>query len=303
MSERRVFVTGGHGFLGRTLVGVLRGEGFSVDAPTSKECDLTHEAALDAWDAPYELIFHLAAWTQAGDFCLRHPGEQWLINQRINTNVLSWWHRRQRAAAAVLAGTSCSYDPRLPLREDNYLAGEPIDSLYTYAMTKRMLWVGAQSLARQYGMRALNVVPSTLCGPYYHSDGRQMHFVFDLARKILETKRTGEPAVLWGDGLQRREVVAVDDFSRGLLALVAGGRAWGETVNLGAGEDHAIRTFAEVLCAQVGVEPALVHYDHSRYVGARAKCLDVTRARALIEWHPKPLDACMRLVLAAFQDD
>ena len=48
-------------------------------------------AALEPFGAvAYDQIIHLAAWTQAGDFCLYHPGEQWIINQQMNTNVLAW---------------------------------------------------------------------------------------------------------------------------------------------------------------------------------------------------------------------
>jgi GDP-L-fucose synthase len=299
MKASRVFVTGGGGFLGRCLIPLLIQEGHEVDAPSSKECDLTLANSLDPWTRPYDLIFHLAAWTQAGDFCLKHPGEQWVINQKINTHVLSWWQQRQPQAKAILIGTSCAYDPRLPLIEDNYLRGEPIESLYTYAMTKRILWVGALALARQYGLQAVNFVPSTLCGNYYHEDGRQMHFIYDLVRKILQAKKTGEPAVLWGNGHQRREVVLVDEFCRGILQFLAADTGWGEVYNLGAGHDHTIREFADVICSRLGVDPSLVHYDESRYSGAPAKCLVVEKVRRTIEWKPAGLDACIQAVWQA----
>src|SRR6185436_13243299 len=160
----------------------------------------------------YDRIYHLAAWTQAGDFALKHAAEQWVINQKINTNVLYWWHENQPQAKFVSMGTSCSYDPELPLVEENYMKGEPIESLYTYAMTKRMLYQGQRAMNKQYGHTYLTLVPSTLYGPGYHTDGRQMHFIFDLIRKILRGKIYGEKVVLWGDGHQKRELIFIDDF-------------------------------------------------------------------------------------------
>src|SRR5471032_3408001 len=127
----RMLVTGATGFLGQALCRRLRADGHEVYGLGSAECDLTRHEALEAHgQIPYEQIFHLAAWTQAGDFCLRHPGEQWVINQQINTNVLDWWQRRQPQAKLVTIGTSCSYAPELPMTEANYLQGEPIDSLF-----------------------------------------------------------------------------------------------------------------------------------------------------------------------------
>ena len=97
-----VFVTGGTGFLGTALCSALREEGHTVVSPGSKECDLNDDQALLAYgDASFDRIFHLAAWTQAGDFCMTHPGEQWIINQRISTNVLAWWQKCQPQAKLI----------------------------------------------------------------------------------------------------------------------------------------------------------------------------------------------------------
>jgi len=299
MKMPRVFVTGGSGFLGRTLVPLLKKQGFVVDAPASCECDLMQERSLESFKAPYDYIFHLAAWTQAGDFCLKHPGEQWLINQKINTHVLAWWKQRQPQAKAVLIGTSCAYDPTLPLTEDNYLRGEPIESLYTYAMTKRMLWIGAQSLGKQYGLKAMNLVPSTLCGNYYHEDGRQMHFIYDVVRKIINHKKSASRILLWGDGEQRREILLVQEFVAGALRLLDIESAWGQTINLGAGRDYSIREFAEEACKICGVNPSALEFDPYAYVGAKAKCLDTKKICSLISWNPIKITGSISEVVTA----
>jgi len=277
----QVLVTGSSGFLGTQLCAFLETQKISVTRLTSKNCDLRKPDSLDAFSATkFDQIIHLAAWTQAGDFCLRHPGEQWVINQQINTHVLEWWARAQPQAKLVFMGTSCAYAPGSDLRENEYMAGEPIDSLYTYAMTKRMLYQGARALNKQYGLRYLCAVPSTLYGAGYHTDGRQMHFIFDLIRKIIRGKEFGEAVTLWGDGNQKREIVLVDDFIRILWQLNT--KAENDIFNIGAGEEFSIRTFAQLICERVGFDANRIHYDTSRYVGATSKCLNVEKARALL---------------------
>lgn len=277
----RILVTGASGFLGSTLLKRLEQAGHEVLGLNSRMADLRRDDALDQFrDQSFDEIHHLAAWTQAGDFCLYHSGEQWVINQQINTNVLQWWQRRQPQAKLVSIGTSCAYAPDRELVEENYLEGQPIDSLFTYAYTKRMLYVGQRALHKQYGMRYLTVVPSTLYGPGYHTDGRQMHFIFDLIRKILRGKLFDEPVVLWGDGHQRRELVFIDDFVSVLLRLDAS--VENDLVNIGAGEEHSIREFAQAICDIVGYDFGRIRFDESRYVGARSKVLSVARLRRLL---------------------
>lgn len=275
-----VLVTGSSGFLGTALCAYLEHQGCTVTRLNSRNGDLRDMANLRRFTDTYEVVFHLAAWTQAGDFCLTHPGEQWVINQQINTNTLAWWAQYQPQAKLVFMGTSCAYDPDSHLREDEYMRGEPIESLYTYAMTKRMLYQGARALHQQFGLRYLCAVPSTLYGPGYHLDGRQMHFIFDLIRKIVRGKEFGEPVVLWGDGFQRRELVFVDDFARVLWELT--GRVDNDIFNIGAGEDHTIRAFADKICTLVGYPSTRIEYDTERYVGARSKRLDVSKVRVAV---------------------
>ena len=276
-----ILVTGATGFLGTALCAQLEAQGHTLVRLNSKNCDLTQAESLNQFnDCAYDQIYHLAAWTRAGDFCLYHPGEQWIINQQIHTNVLAWWQQHQPQAKLICMGTSCVYAPDKELIEENYLVGMPIEGLFTYAMTKRMLYVGLLALQKQYGLKYLCLVPSTLYGPGYHTDRRQMHFIFDLIRKIIRGKLYGEPVVLWGDGYQRRELVFVDDFVGIMLQLAA--TRENDLINIGAGEEFTIRHFAQLICEKVGYDFGAVQFDTARYVGAKSKCLVVAKLKHLM---------------------
>ena len=297
----KIIVTGATGFLGRALCPQLEAQEHEVIRLDSKNCDLTKQESLNQFnDRTYDQIYHLAAWTQAGDFCLHHPGEQWIINQQINTNVLAWWQKHQPQAKLICIGTSCSYDPGMPHVEQNYLTGTPIESLFTYAMTKRMLYAGLLSLHKQFGMKYLYPVASTLYGPGYHADDRQMHFIFDLIRKIIRGKKYDEPVVLWGDGYQRRELVFIDDFVRILTRLAA--ICDNDIINIGAGEEFTIRHFAKLICERVGYDFNAIQFDTSRYVGAKSKHLVIDKLRKIVpDITLTPLDSGLTKTIDWFQ--
>jgi GDP-L-fucose synthase len=277
----KILITGATGFLGTAFCSQLEAQRHELVRLNSRNCELTRQESLNRFnDHAYDQIYHLAAWTQAGDFCLYHPGEQWIINQQINTNVLVWWQKYQSQAKLITIGSSCAYDPNLPLVEENYLVGTPIESLFTYAMAKRMLYVGLLALHKQFGLNYLYLVPSTLYGPVYHTDGRQMHFIFDLIRKIIRGKVYGEPVVLWGDGYQRRELVFIDDFVKIMIQLAAA--CDNDIINIGAGEEFTIRHFAKLICEKIGYDFNTIQFDTSRYVGAKSKCLVVKKLKNLV---------------------
>ncbi|MCL4504761.1 MAG: NAD-dependent epimerase/dehydratase family protein [Chloroflexi bacterium] len=277
----KILVTGATGFLGTTLCRYLEAADHALTRLGSKDCDLTMQGSLDQYNGQtFDQIWHLAAWTQAGDFPVYHAGEQWINNQQINTNVLTWWRDRQQQAKLICMGTSCAYATDMDLAESNFMVGEPIESLYAYGMTKRMLYAGLLALHKQYKMNYLCLIPSTLYGPGYHTDGRQMHFIFDLIRKILRGKLFGDPVVLWGDGYQKRELVYIDDFVR--IALKLNGEIQNELINIGAGIEYPIRRFAEAICQIVEYDPGLIKYDTTRYVGATSKCLNIRKLQGLI---------------------
>jgi len=273
----KILITGATGFLGGHLSKRLKQRGDEITLVHSKNCDLTHGDSLSQFDAtPFDQIYHLAAWTQAGDFCLRHPGEQWIINQKINTHVLSWWQAKQPQAKLICMGTSCGYAPQFPLEEKYYLQGEPIESLYTYAMTKRMLLCGCRALHKQFGLNYLYLIPSTLYGPGYHTDARQLHFIFDLIRKILRGYYFDEPVTLWGDGEQKRELVHVADFLDAMLMLETRANT---LINIGAGKEHSIKEFAHQICQIVGYSFEKIEFDRTKYVGARSKVLSIVKLK------------------------
>lgn len=272
----KALITGGTGFLGRHLVPYLEQRGVETTVLNSQSCDLTDAANLAKIpDERYDLIYHLAAWTKAGDFCLHHKGEQWIVNQQINTNALAYWRASQPQATMVTMGTSCAYPPELELREENYMVGEPDRDLYTYAMTKRMLYQGVLALNDQFDMQFRYLIPSTLYGPGF--DKEDSHFIFDLVRKIVRGKTHGEPVVLWGDGTQVRELMYVGDAVK-LIEMAVEQRP-NDILNLGSGQGHTIREYAEAICARVGFDPAKIEYDTDRYTGVKKKVFNTDKVR------------------------
>ncbi len=285
--KKKIFITGGSGFLGSHLFNVLKDDESSISIPTSTELNLLVYKDLENLNIEFDEIYHLAAWTQAGDFCLKNPGLQWIVNQQINTNIVKWWHEKQKKSKLIFIGTSCCYNELGEHSETNYLTDEPHESLYTYALTKKMLLIGAKSCQKQFDMNWFSPIPSTLYGKNYHTDNRQQHFIFDLIKKILTAKQKNSKVELWGDGNQRREIIHVGDFVKYMLKLNK--LVKNDIVNVGASSDFSIREFAQIICEIVDFDEKKIVYDSTKYTGAKKKKLNTKKIEKFFPNYKKDL--------------
>lgn len=275
---KTVLITGATGFLGRHLSKFIDTLGWEVYISNTSIANLRDISNLYEYNnISFDYIFHLAAHTKAGSYCLTHMADQFEINQSINSNILKYWKDFQPQAKMIAMGTSCGYSPQLTLVEENYLLGEPEINLYTYAMTKRMLLVGLKAYAAQYGLKYIYYVPSTLYGPDF--DVEDSHFIFDLIKKVYSGKYDDSKVTLWGDGHQCRELIYVNDVIKLMMDTL---HLENRVLNLGTGAENSIRQYAEMLCEILEYDSRLIQYDTSKYVGARSKELDITQLQSLV---------------------
>jgi GDP-L-fucose synthase len=300
-----VLVTGGGGFLGSHVVARLRADGIEPFVPRRRDYDLTLAADAERLfaDAEPELVLHLAAEVGGIGANRSNPGRYWYANLMMGAHVLEQ-ARVNGVAKTVLLGTICAYPKHapVPFREGDLWNGYPEETNAPYGLAKKTLLVGAQAYREQYGTNAVYLLPVNLYGPRDNFDLETSHVIPALIRKMVEARERGEgEIVLWGDGSPTREFLYVDDCAEAIL-LAAERYSGPEPVNVGTGEEIAIRDLAALIAELTGFDGELV-WDTSKPNGQPRRRLDVTRADELFGFRARtPLREGLERTVAWYVD-
>ncbi len=284
---RRVLVTGGGGFLGRALVETLRRRGAGeILAPRAAELDLRERDAVRSFLAREkpDLVVHAAAVVGGIGANRAHPGRFFYENAIMGIQLIEE-ARIAGVGKFVCLGTICAY-PKfapVPFREDAIWDGYPEETNAPYGLAKKMLLVQLQAYRQEYGFDGIYLLPVNLYGPRDNVDLETSHVIPAMIRKFLEARAGGAgEVVLWGDGSPTREFLYVDDAAEG-IAAAAEAYDGGDPVNLGSGEEIAIRDLARLVAQATGFTGA-IRWDASKPNGQPRRRLDVSRAERLFGW-------------------
>ncbi len=281
LSQLRIMVTGGAGFLGKRVVRRLKALGASqIIVPRSADFDLTDmraTARLFAETRP-ELVFHLAAQVGGIGANLKHPGSFFRDNMAMGLNVLEQG-RVHGVQKLIIAGTICAY-PKfapVPFKEEDLWNGYPEETNAPYGVAKKAILVMANAYRQEFGSNYITLFPVNLYGPEDNFDLGSSHVIPAMIRKFSAAKRLGEGEVeLWGDGSPTREFLYVDDAARGLV-IAAESYDKPDPVNIGAGFEISMRDLAEKIAKLVGFQGKLV-WDPSKPNGQPRRMLNTERA-------------------------
>ncbi|MFC7235933.1 NAD-dependent epimerase/dehydratase family protein [Halosegnis marinus] len=287
LSEKRVVVTGGAGFVGSHLAERLVADNEVVvaddfrnsrrewvpDAAAVVEGDLTDpEVVAEAITPDTDIVFHLAADKDAAADTV----EQYRVNNTLTENVVE----RMDAVgvdnvAFTSSGTVYGEAPR-PTPEDY----APLEPISVYGASK----LGEEGLlsvfAHSHDFTVWTFRFANIVGPRAQLGAVVPDFIAKLADDPEELE-------ILGDGRQEKSYMHVDDCVDAMCHVVEHADAPVNTYNLGTRTTTSVTTIADIVADEMGLDPA-----YSYTGGDRGWTGDVPRMRLSVEklsalgWEP-----------------
>jgi len=294
-----VLVTGGCGFIGSNLVRLLLRERpqwrvvnldkltYAGNAESLADlaghpryrfvkgdiCDGRLVASLLAEEA-VEAVMHLAAESHV-DRSILEPAVFIDTNVR-GTQVLLEACRELGTKRFLHVSTDEVYGSLGPT--GLFTEATPLAPSSPYSASKAGSDLLALAYAHTFGLPVLVSRCSNNYGPY--------QFPEKLIPLMIANALRDEPLPVYGDGMNVRDWIHVEDHCRGLLAVVEGGRA-GEVYNLGGrSERHNIDIVRQVL-ALLGKPESLIRFVKDRPGHDRRYAIDATKSERELGFRPR----------------
>lgn len=295
---KKVLVTGGAGFIGSHLVKFLSNNGVDVKvydnlssgslknlaSIQSKietiESDVRNLDALVAAMEGVDSVFHLAALVSVPE-SVNNPRLTYEINAEGTLNVLS--AALKSGVSRVVISSSCAvygdrHEP--PVKEtDLPMPKSP------YAASKLTAEAWAESFYQSYGLETVCLRYFNVYGPGQKSDSDYAAVI----PKFLDCYYRKQRPKVYGDGLQTRDFIYVEDVARAnFLAATASSDiiASHRVFNVGTGNGLSLLELLEAIAAQMGyeIEP---EFHPARIGDIRDSWADASLFKKELDFDPK----------------
>ena len=286
----KLLVCGGAGFIGSNFVRIrVRDHGDEVvvldkltyagrrenlrdlDVPLVvggiEDPDKVAEALGDGADA----IVNFAAETHV-DRSITEP-DAFVRTHAVGTHVLLE-AARERGTRYLQVSTDEVYGS---IEEGSFTEASPLNPSSPYSATKAGADLLVASYAHTFGLETLICRGSNNYGPYQYPE--------KLIPLMVLNALHGDPLPVYGDGLQVRNWLYVEDFARGIGHVLAHG-APGEAYNVGGPDECPNIEVVRRILQLTGAPESLIEYVTDRPGHDRRYSLGSEKARAL-GWEPQ----------------
>ena len=307
ISGKRVFITGGAGFIGSALAGrlvdnneVILFDNLSRNALPDRafrghpnlhliEGDILDFDALARAMVGAEIIIHCAAIAGI-DTVIVEPVKTMRVNLVGSANVLMAAAALDRCDRVVCFSTSEVFGQHAfrSAETDSTVMGPVGEARWTYAVSKLAEEHLAVAYYHQMGLPTTIVRPFNVYGPGQVGEGALRTFILRALRD--------EPIDIHGDGTQIRAWCYVDDMVDGVMLAIESPRAVGESFNIG--NQRAVVTIFGLASTVVRVlgSKSEIRFTRKDYADVELRVPSVAKAREILGFEARvDLDEGIRL--------
>lgn len=279
--DKKILITGGSGFIGSHLSEKIVQLGGNVKIFDHQKGDKIEdfERVEQIVRIGFDVVYHLSGLSgsvrddkQIKDF--------FEINTQATENLCQLIMKYSPHTQIILSGSRLEYGvPQyLPVDEKH----PTLPNTY-YGQSKLEASEMALKLSKK-GLKATVIRTSNVYGPHSKSNGQN----YNIINMFIDKAVKNEELIIYGDGLQKRDYLYIDDCVTAFL-LAVNGRALGQVYNLGYGQAITLKAMAELIIQQIG-KGKIVYKDWPLQLKSAETgdfITDITKIKTDLGFYPK----------------
>jgi len=299
-TQKQALVLGAGGFIGGHLVKRLKRDGFWVRAADIKRHEYSESPADEfmlgdlrdqkfcekVFDRAFDEVYQLAADMGGAGYIFTgdHDADVMHNSAQINLNALHYG-RLAGVKKIFFSSSACIYPERNQMDPDNPNCEE--SSAYPAAPDSEYGWekvFGERmylAYGRNYGMDVRIARFHNIFGPEGSWNNGKEKSPAAMCRKVAQAK-DGASIEMWGDGLQTRSYLYIDECLEGVRRLVDSN--FTGPVNIGSEEMVSLNDLASMVMKIAGKKLAIDHVKGP--LGVRGRSSDNRLIREKLGWEP-----------------
>ncbi len=278
----KILILGGHGFVGKNLLEVLRKTEHKIFVASRQDgVDLTNYADTEKYFAEIkpDIIFNCAAHVGSVHYVTNFAADVINDNAQMSLNIYRAVTKVCPQAKIVNLLSNCSYPGSADVQiESQWWDGPVHDSVFSYGNSKKILYVIAKCYAKQYGIKSVNwLVPNTF-GPGDSIDPNKTHALNGMLIRMIAAQKNGDQQFeIWGTGSPIREWAYIDDVVNILVASIDINELL-EPINIAQNKGYTIKESANFIADALNFKGELI-FNTKYQDGAPVKILDDRKFR------------------------
>lgn len=298
IKNKRIFITGGAGFIGSTLIGKLVDDNEIIAYDNMDRDSLSHQKFANNKNLKLikgnildfnilkeamnnaEIVIHAAAIAGIVN-TVQNPVRTMRVNMLGTANVLEAAKENKNLERFMDFSTSEVFGSHAFKVNEvaETVTGAVGEARWTYAVSKLAGEHLTHAYHREYGLPTVTVRPFNIYGPGQIGEGAIQIFI----RKALKN----EDIYIFGDGNQIRAWCYVDDMIDGILLALTHEKAIGESFNIGnARAVTTIYGLAQIVCRILNSKSKIV-FKEALSADIELRVPDVFKAKKLIGYQAK----------------
>ena len=220
----KILVTGGNGLVGSAFKKISSNYyNYEFIFIGSKDCDLTNYDITYNFFDKYkpDFVIHLAACVGGIFFNIDNKVSVLEKNLIMNFNVIrcSYLFKVKKLIACL---STCIFpdNTTYPINEIMLHNGEPANTHYTYAYSKRMLEIQCRAYNENFGTNFVCVIPTNIYGPNDNYNLNDAHVLPALIHKCYLSKKNNEQFIVKGSGIALRQFIYSEDLANLMMMVL-----------------------------------------------------------------------------------